>query len=269
MFTMCDARARPVLQAFALGHLRGRVGSTKVPLTAAQAMRRLAAQATAELAEKSAWFFQARPGGYGQGDAFRGVRVPVIRRVARDFRDLDLAELAKLLRSKFHEDRMLAMVLIDQLATRKSGVDKGQLLEFYVKNFDGVNNWDLVDTSAPSVIGGLIPGAGQKFVQAWADSPDVWKRRASIVAFLGPIRRGRLDGALEHAGLFMEDTHDLIKKAAGWVVREVGERDVKALRAFLGRRAGRMPRTMLRYAIEKLPPTERRTWLNAASPKAR
>lgn len=210
-------------------------------------------------------FFKTGPGEYGEGDVFLGATMPDVRAVAKLFRDLPRPEVRKLVRSKFHEDRMLGFVILtlQYKAARKDFKTRQAIFEFYLQNRAGANNWDLIDVTAPSVLGEWMwenPQA-RKQLYAWSQSKDLWERRLSILCTQAFIRRGHFQDTVVIAEKLLRDEEDLIHKAAGWMVRECGKRDPDVLRGFLRKYAGRMPRTMLRYAIEKLSPTERARWL--------
>lgn len=230
---------------------------------------RLEKLANPDDAQQLARFFKTGPGHYGQGDRFRGIRQPPLRALAQDFHHLSFAELDQLLASEYHEDRMLALlIVVDRFeragrAGRES--DQAALYEFYVAHLPRINNWDLVDVSAPHVVGTWLCGRDRASLRRWAASPSVWERRIAILATMAFIRRGEFDDTLALAEQLLDDPHDLIHKAAGWMLREVGKRDEAALESFLRRFTRRMPRTMLRYAIERLPEPRRQEWLQGAT----
>ena len=251
-----------------------------------------AALATFVNPEKQAFFpkfFKAGPGQYGEGDVFLGVTVPNVREVAKQFAGLTEAEIYELMNSSIHEHRLLGLIMLVakwKKAQRKTGPSaqsaeaQQELFDFYLRLvYEGrVNNWDLVDTSAPYFGMFLIgkPDALQ-LLESLARSESLWERRVAIMFTFASIRASKLGegkrGAaaddfaptIHIAEMLLHDKHDLIHKAVGWMLREVGNRDVAKLRKFLSRYAAEMPRTMLRYAIEKLDAEERKKWLGMAA----
>ncbi len=225
------------------------------------------AAANAKLAEKSAWFFQARPGGYGEGDRFLGIRVPEQRRIARRFRGLSLLDAGRLLESAYHEERLIALLLlVDAYEAAARGDRKAErkaIFRLYLDHKTHINNWDLVDTSAPAIVGahvfsGLV---SESVLLRLLRSRIVWERRIAALATLWFIRERSFDLPLRIAEALVQDEHDLIHKAVGWMLRELGERDRAPLERFLRKHAATMPRTMLRYSIEKFPESLRRSYL--------
>jgi 3-methyladenine DNA glycosylase AlkD len=206
-------------------------------------------------------FFKTGPGEYAEGDVFLGVRVPALRAVCRDCGDLTERDILELLRSRVHEERLLALLLL--VRTFEQADDKGRrrVYDLYLANTDVINNWDLVDASAPAIVGGYLEKRSRAPLRRLARSHSLWERRIAMVATLQFIRRGEFDDTLAIAEILLKDEHDLIHKAAGWMLREVGKRDGAVLRRFLKPRQKKMPRTMLRYAIERFPETERRRYL--------
>lgn len=211
-------------------------------------------------------FFQAFPGGYGQGDRFLGCVVPDQRKIARRYRHLGRDEVRKLLRSPWHEARLTGMlILVAQFeqAHERDEADAEPLVDFYLENLAAANNWDIVDATAHKILGPwLVRHPDRRGVlDGLLGHDSVWFRRVAVIATLAFIREGDFDPTLDFARRLLDDPHELIHKATGWMLREVGKRDAGLLRDFLARHVERMPRTMLRYAIEKLPPAERRRWL--------
>jgi len=243
-----------------------------------------AALATFVNPEKQAFFpkfFKAGPGQYGEGDIFLGVTVPNVREVAKQFAGLTEAEIYELIQSPIHEHRLLALIMLvakwKKANSAKSSAPSAQqeLFDLYLRLvYEGrVNNWDLVDTSAP-YFGMFLIGKpdSMKLLESLARSESLWERRVSIMFTFAMIRSSKLGmgpddfaPTLHIAEMLLRDKHDLIHKAVGWMLREVGNRDVAELRNFLSRYAAEMPRTMLRYAIEKLDADERKKWLAAKS----
>jgi 3-methyladenine DNA glycosylase AlkD len=206
-------------------------------------------------------YFKTGPGGYGEGDLFLGLMVPEVRAVARDFRGLPLVEVKKLVRGKYHEERLLGyLILTLQYAqAKKAEARRGEIFRFYVRNRAGANSWDLVDTTAPYVLGAWMweHPAERKLLYRWARSKNVWDRRLSILSTFTFIRELHFADTVALAEKLLQDEHDLIHKAVGWMLRECGKRNIRVLRSFLKQHSARMSRTTLRYAVEKLGPVER------------
>ena len=208
-------------------------------------------------------FFKTGPGQYGEGDVFIGVKLPAMRSVCRDCRDAPLDAALALLASPVHEERMLALLLLVDRFARGDDTDRRNVYEAYLANTTYINNWDLVDVTAPAVVGGYLFDRSRAPLTRLARSKSLWERRIAIVATHFFIRHGELADTFRIADLLLDDTHDLIHKAVGWMLREAGKRDGAALRTFLATRHARMPRTMVRYAIERFPEAERRNYLTA------
>lgn len=236
---------------------------------AQELMGAIDAQADAGIAEHSQRFFKTGRGEYGEGDVFVGVRVPQVRRICRDYRDLTIDQMDLVLASPVHEHRLAALVILSEQArrARKRGDTAAQraFCEFYLARAEQVNNWDLVDLSAREVAGEYLRDTGdEKRVRQLARSQDLWERRIAIIASWAWIKAGDLALTFELAEFLAGDHEDLIHKATGWMLRECGKADEQALEAFLASEAPRLPRTTLRYAIEKLPEPRRRHWLATA-----
>ena len=246
----------------------GRGGSSKTN-TAAQVERILKSLGTPERAKSSAWFFKTGVGQYGHGDVFAGVTVPEQRKVARQFRDLPLAEIDKLLANKIHECRLTALLVLVGQYQKADATACERIVQFYLAHTSRINNWDLVDSSASYILGLHLLYADEKkrkILYRLAKSKDLWERRIAIIATLAFIVRANdYADTLALAELLLSDTHDLIHKATGWMLREVGKRSPETLRGFLRTRANQMPRTMLRYAIERFPEGERKGWLKTSA----
>lgn len=210
-------------------------------------------------------FFKTGPGDYGEGDRFLGVRVPDTRRVARRYRELPLRDVLKLLKSPFHEERFLALVML--VGRYRSGNDdeKRQVYQIYLKHADYINNWDLVDTSAEHIVGAYLYARSHEPLFNLARSDRLWERRISIIATFYFIRHGTFDTTLRIASMLLNDEEDLIHKAVGWMLREVGKRDRSREDDFLGKHYRLMPRTMLRYAIEQYPEKQRQRYLKGTA----
>ena len=207
-------------------------------------------------------FFKTRPGEYGEGDVFRGIRVPVLKRVAKEFKDLSSSESVKLLRSPYHEDRLVALLILVHQFVRADEAIRSAIYHSYLKNIRYINNWDLVDSSAPQIMGAFLWDKDRELLFKLARSGSLWERRIAILATFHFIRRGETRDTLAIASMLLSDTEDLIHKAVGWMLREVGKRDLDAEEDFLRKHYRRMPRTMLRYAIERFPELERRRYLD-------
>jgi 3-methyladenine DNA glycosylase AlkD len=207
-------------------------------------------------------FFKTGAGEYGAGDVFWGVTVPQIRAVLTRFPAVPLDTAAALLAAPVHELRFYAVIALVRAYAQGGAAERRRVFDFYLAHTARINNWDLVDASAPGIVGRhLPPGGGRRVLGRLARSPSLWERRIAMVATLAHIRQGHLENTFRLAERFLGDPEDLMHKAAGWMLREAGKRDPAALERFLARHAARMPRTMLRYAIERLPPARRRAWL--------
>jgi hypothetical protein len=234
----------------------------------AELLRRIDAEADPVAAEQLARYFQVRPGGYGEGDRFVGVRPSRIRRLARPYtrEPVEPAALSVGLRSPVHEHRLSCLVLLAEYAGRARKAGDGARLDaaydVFVRDIDRVDNWDLVDCSAPEVVGGYLLDRDRAPLYDWIRSDSVWRRRIALVATHRFIFEGETADTYALATEVLDDRHDLIHKAAGWMLREAGKRvDEAELRAYLDAHVARMPRTMLRYAIERFPGEERRGYL--------
>jgi 3-methyladenine DNA glycosylase AlkD len=233
--------------------------------TSAEVSADLNALANKEVARDRARFFKTSKGEYGFGDLFLGIEVPKLRAVAKAHENLSLAQIKKLSASKFHEERFVALVIL-VLQFKKANVasQRKLLFETYLEllKANRVNNWDLVDVTAPYLGVYLLDYSGAAALLAkLSKSKNLWEQRTSIMFTWAYIRAGRLDVAANQIALFLDHPHDLIHKAGGWMLREVGKKTLAVLRKFLKLHAANMPRVMLRYSIEKLSPTERAKWL--------
>lgn len=208
-------------------------------------------------------FFKTGPGEYGEGDVFLGLTVPQVRRIVRNHGgEATLADAAALLASEFHEERLAALLLLVEIFRRGAERKRERIFRFYLGHTRRINNWDLVDVSAPSIVGAWPAGRDRRALDRLARSKSLWERRIAIVSTFHSIREGDLAPTFRLAAALLGDPHDLIHKAAGWMLREAGKRDRAALERFLSRHAGAMPRTMLRYAIERLPDRRRQAFLS-------
>jgi len=212
-------------------------------------------------AEAMLWFFKTGKGEYGEGDIFAGIKVPVQRKIAKEFLNLNFTELKELLKSKVHEERLIALLILVEKYEKGEEKEKNKIFRFYINNRKRINNWDLVDLSAPKIIGHYLLNKDKKLLYDLEKSENLWDRRIAILATYSFIKSGNFDDALRISDLLLNDKHDLIHKAVGWMLREVGKKNLAVEEIFLQPRYNKMPRTMLRYAIEKFPETKRKKYL--------
>ena len=229
-------------------------------LTAAAVKREVSALRDPTRARFLNRFFRTGPGEYAEGDRLLGLTVPDQRQIARAYRALPLSELRMLLLSPFHEHRLVALLILVHQHQRADARQKTVLHRFYLKHLSAVNHWDLVDTSAPALVGEHV-GEHAPLVSKLAGSSNLWRRRVAIVSTLAEIRAGRNALTFQVSEKLLSDKHDLIHKAVGWMLREAGKRAQPELLQFLRSVYPRLPRTTLRYAIERLEPAERKKWL--------
>lgn len=222
-------------------------------------LRALASPETARVAQG---FFKTGPGQYGEGDVFLGIKVPVLRALAKQQRDAELDVVQTLLGSVYHEERLFALLLLMQRYQAADESGKQAAFDLYLGDTPHINNWDLVDISAPHIVGRHLEHRPRKLLDTLARSPLLWERRIAIVATLHFIRRNDCASTLHLAKILLHDGHDLMHKATGWMLREVGKRDRTALESFLQTHQREMPRTMLRYAIERFEPAVRQRYLH-------
>jgi 3-methyladenine DNA glycosylase AlkD len=206
-------------------------------------------------------FFKTGPGEYGEGDVFVGLRVPEIRKLAKEYRVLPFSEIILLLQSPIHEARLLALLILVLIYKQGDASLQNQIYDLYLKNTRFINNWDLVDASAEHIIGHYLQYRGRSPLHSLAKSILLWDRRISIMATFHYIKNGEYAETLRIAELLLRDSEDLIHKAVGWMLREIGKRDHHTEEEFLKVHYKNMPRTMLRYAIEKFPETLRQQYL--------
>lgn len=228
--------------------------------TAGEVMAALAAHADPERAAHNARFFKTGPGEYGAGDRFLGCGLTDVRAVTRAHPHLPLDEIDQLLDSPFHEHRVVGVILLANRCRRADADARAEILARYLAALErgAINNWDLVDVSAAQVLGA---GGDEALWSTLASTGSLWQRRAAAIATFAPLKAADVGPALRIAAILLHDRHDLIHKAVGYVLRDVGKVDAAAQRAFLDRWAPEMPRTMLRYAIEKFPQDERQHYL--------
>ncbi|TGM74612.1 DNA alkylation repair protein [Leptospira bouyouniensis] len=210
-------------------------------------------------------FFKSGPGEYGEGDVFLGITVPNQRIIAKKYaHSLDLKDLQILMTSPYHEVRLTTLlILVHQYQTKNIEESKKEkIVKFYLNNTKYINNWDLVDASADKILGEYYFEKDKSFITKLRNSNDLWENRIAILTTFYWIRKGLFTETISLCEYFLNHPHDLIHKATGWMLREIGKRDLEILKKFLKSHVTQMPRTMLRYAIEKLPPKERRKWLD-------
>jgi 3-methyladenine DNA glycosylase AlkD len=210
-----------------------------------------------ERAKNLARFFKTGKGDYGQGDKFVGLTMPQIRELARAYQLLSISDLEKLARSAVHEERMLALIVMTMRYTK----EKDKFYKLYLKNRKYINNWDLVDVTCTRIIGDYLLDKPRDILYVFARSKNLWEKRIAIIATAMFIKNGDYKDTLKIAEILLKDQHDLIHKAVGWMLREVGKKDVEVEKKFLNKYYRTMPRTMLRYAIEKFPEHERKKYL--------
>lgn len=208
-------------------------------------------------------FFKTGKGEYGEGDIFLGIKVPIQRSIAKRYIDLSFTNLQILLNSKIHEERLIALIILTNKykKSKKDFAKKRQIFEFYLKNTSNINNWDLVDLSAPNIAGDFSSIDGTDIIRFLAKSKNIWERRIAIVSTHSFIKKRIFGETLTIADILLKDEHDLIHKATGWMLREIGKRNQEVLEIFLKDRYKIMPRTMLRYSIEKFPEEKRKAYL--------
>jgi 3-methyladenine DNA glycosylase AlkD len=206
-------------------------------------------------------FFKTGKGEYGEGDLFLGITVPESRKIALKFKSLPLNDVEYLIKSKFHEERLIALLLLVH-NYQKHPEKRDEIYNFYLKNTKYVNNWDLVDLTCHKIIGPQIFNSDRSILYELAKSNNLWKKRISIISTFAFIKYNQFDDSLKLAEILLNDEHDLIHKAVGWTLREIGKKDISILEKFLKQHYKNMPRTMLRYAIERLPEKKRKDYLN-------
>lgn len=218
-------------------------------------------QANPAIAKGSTRFFKTGKGEYGEGDQFLGIRVPVLRKFAKTYANIALNEVQHLLRSPYHEERLLALLLLVQKFTKGDEKLRTVIFDTYLNNTRHINNWDLVDSSAYHIVGPYLEDKSRELLYDLAESNSLWERRIAIMATLHFIRKSDFEDVLALSLKLIDDREDLMHKAVGWMLREVGNRNKTVEKYFLKQHYQRMPRTMLRYAIEKFPPSERQRYL--------
>lgn len=230
-------------------------------MTAKEVKQKLKSLASADVAKVSMRFFKTGPGQYGEGDVFIGIKVPFLRALSREFRSLPLAEVESLLNSPIHEERHLALMVLVLQVAKCDDAHRRVVFDLYLRNTKFINNWDLVDCSAPHIVGGYLFDKSRKRLFRLAKSKSLWERRIAILSTQHFIRRDDFADTLSIGQILLRDEEDLIHKAVGWMLREIGDKSKGLLESFLDQHGAAMPRTMLRYAIEKFPPDQRRAYL--------
>ena len=206
-------------------------------------------------------FFKTGPGEYGEGDIFLGIKVPAQRKAAQGYENLSLADVQKLLNSKIHEYRLIALLILISRYKKAEADGKKKIVEFYLQNTKNINNWDLVDLSCPNILGNYLLFRPRQILYKLARSKNLWEKRISMISTLAFIKNNDFGKTLQVAEILLNDKHDLIHKAVGWMLREAGKRDERVLRRFLDKHYKIMSRVMLRYAIEKLSEKKRKFYL--------
>ena len=207
-------------------------------------------------------FFKTGKGEYGEGDMFLGLSVPQTRAVAKQYSDLNFKDIKKLLHSKYHEERLCALLMLVHRFQKGNLKQQKEVYDFYITQAKFVNNWDLVDLSADKIMGVYLLDRKKTILTTFATSNNLWERRISMIATFAFIKHNQFQETLRISKILLHDSHDLIHKAVGWMLREVGKRDVGVMENFLKQHYKDMPRTMLRYAIEKLPDYKRKAYLH-------
>jgi len=206
-------------------------------------------------------FFKTGPGEYGEGDKFLGIKVPVQKLIAKKYLGLNLSGIQKLLNSKTHEHRLIGLLILVDKFKKSDEKTQGDIFNFYIKNTKNINNWDLVDLTSHKIVGAFLEDKKRDKLYELAQSKDLWEKRISIVSCFWYIKDHDFKDALRIAEILLKDKHDLIHKAVGWALREVGKKDQEVLEGFLKKHYRKMPRTMLRYSIEKFPEDLRKGYL--------
>ena len=204
-------------------------------------------------------FFKTGKGQYGEGDIFLGITVPQQRQIAKQFKELNFDQLQKLLNTKIHEKRLIALLIL--IEKYKKSKDKKQIVDFYLSNTKNINNWDLVDLTAHKIVGDFLLDKNRILLHKLSNSKDLWEKRISIISTFAFIRKDQFDDSIKISKNLLTDKHDLIHKAVGWALREIGKKDLSLLKNFLKQNYNNLSRTTLRYAIERFPEPERKRFL--------
>lgn len=216
------------------------------------------------IAEHSQRFFKTGKGQYGEGDLFLGIRVPMIRKQVKKFKEASLSEILVLLQSRFHEERLFALIALVEKYAKGDATTRDRIYTLYMNHIQFINNWDLVDASAGPIVGAHLYDKARDPLYDLVKSANLWARRIAIMATFYFIRQNDFTDTINLAALLIHDKHDLIHKAVGWMLREVGKRDLHVEKRFLQKHYQEMPRTMLRYAIEKFDKPTRQAYLSSA-----
>jgi 3-methyladenine DNA glycosylase AlkD len=230
-------------------------------LSANEIRKKIRELANTDRAEFSQRFFKTGPGEYGEGDTFLGLSVPQMRTLAKEYRAISNEEVVNLLQSAIHDERAIALFILVQAFAKGDEAKKRQIYDLYLQQTEFINNWDLVDCSAAQIVGAFLLDKSRKPLYTLARSNRLWERRIAIIATFHFIRQNEFAETLKIAGLLLTDKEDLIHKAVGWMLREVGKRNPGVEETFLIEHYEKMPRTMLRYAIEKFPEDRRQMYL--------
>jgi 3-methyladenine DNA glycosylase AlkD len=230
-------------------------------MTAQDIQKRLKKLGNKERAAISQRFFKTGPGEYGEGDVFIGIRVPVLRALVKEYADLSVAQILILLRSHIHEERLLALLLLVDSFSQGDEAARTSIFELYLKHTEFINNWDLVDSSAAQIVGAYLMDKSKAVLYRLAESANLWERRIAIMSTFHFVKHHEFSETLKIAKILLFDRQDLIHKATGWMLREIGKRHLKTEERFLKVHYKKMPRTMLRYAIEKFPEQKRQRYL--------
>lgn len=231
-------------------------------LTLTDLQKELKALGNPERAKASVWFFKTGKGQYGEGDRFLGITVPIQRKIAKRYVHLSLSDIQKLLTSPIHEFRLVGIFILVYQFEKADTKNQKRIYAFYIKNAKRINNWDLVDSSAPYITGSYLLHSPRNILYRFAKSKNLWEKRIAIIATAQFIKHNQFEDTFNIAEILMADTHDLIHKAVGWMLREVGNKNRLAEEKFLKKHYQQMPRTMLRYAIEKFPEKRRKQYLD-------
>ncbi|MFH0859372.1 MAG: DNA alkylation repair protein [Patescibacteria group bacterium] len=206
-------------------------------------------------------FFKTRKGEYGYGDIFYGIKVPETRKTAKDYQNLSFSDVQQLLKSKIHEERLAVLLILIYKFEKGDIKEKQKIFNLYLKNTKYINNWDLVDLSAPRIIGKYLSDKPKSVLYKLAKSKNLWEKRIAIISTYWFIKNNQLGDTFKISAILLNDKHDLIHKAVGWMLREAGKKSIIEEEIFLKKYYKKMPRTMLRYAIEKFPEKKRRMYL--------
>jgi 3-methyladenine DNA glycosylase AlkD len=249
--------------------VRARADKVMAKTMLSQIKKDLSQLGNPERAKNLSWFFKTGKGQYGEGDIFLGITVPEQRKVAKKYADLSLDDLQELLNNKIHEYRFTALVILISKYRKTDESTKAKIFEFYLNNTQNINNWDLVDVSAPRIVGDYLLNKERSFLYRLAKSNSLWERRISILSTFTFIDNDDFEDALNISESLLNDEHDLIHKAVGWALREIGKRNQEVEEQFLCEYCSQMPRTMLRYAIEKFDEKRRVFFLTQTAHKTR